>query len=192
MTAPRILAFVTESPEWWSRWTDEGMTPWHLPVFAANAGRMGFLVGPYLSERSEIRGNPLAGGVLVVRYETWERAARELNLLERDFVPAADWLARSYPELDAKEILGEADQALRVGHRPAYEAAIRKAIEQMLAVRRQRIEAGEATRPMTGVAHGEGAPPAIDRGGGGSQAPCGAGARGTEADDALTRGAVSR
>ncbi len=72
------------------RWTDPRNAPWMAPSFVADGGKDGFLTGPYLSERGEIRDE-------VVTYADFGAAARELNLRPADFLPVKAWSEQIRP-----------------------------------------------------------------------------------------------
>ena len=95
MSAVVVRKFVTAWPKWVAQWHDRRMQPEHAPFVVADLGREGFLVGPYLNERYEIRDE-------VIQYPSFDAAAHELNLTRQDFLPMRTWVAGA-----VEPVLGE-------------------------------------------------------------------------------------
>lgn len=79
-----IRKFILPWDQWSKRWVDPALTPWCAPYLVADCGTDGYFIGPFMSERGEVRPD-------LVRYADFSAAAHDYHLTTTDFMPASVW-----------------------------------------------------------------------------------------------------
>jgi hypothetical protein len=83
-----LRGFTTPWAVWARRWFDQRMQPTKSPLWLADCGRDGDLVGPFVDPQGRVRDE-------IVHYPTHEDAERELNIRPTDWAPWRPWLKAS-------------------------------------------------------------------------------------------------